>query len=265
MIATVIAETTANSGVLPADKITDLGYNDLVENYVVTDKRYVLSLLLEGRFKPYYAYPPINDPELITRLPLFINAPTGYGKLLLIGDADIVNEVLWNGNSGDKHNIFDISYSSDNLLFLRNVLDYMSGSVYTNVGKKKNDEDKINLVDVFSEWSKNFYQKNKQKVSKDLFDVKTDLMSIRSKKTEFDLLSVKKLKDEEKLIRKEMDLNHNLRKIAYLTGEKYKFFMMCFSMALIIVVPLLIVLLMWQIYAIYNRRLMKKAKEYIND
>ena len=265
MIATVIAETSKNSGLLPAEKMTDLGYSDLEENYIVTDKNYILSLLLEGKFRPYYSYPPMNDPELISKLPIFIGNPENYGKFLLVGDADIVNEVLWNNESGAKSGVFDITYSSDNLLFLRNVLDYMSDSGYTNVGKKNIDEFKVNLVDVFQKWSKNFYEKNKQEISKQLYDVKNKLISIKAKKAELDILSVKKLKDEEKLVRQETDLNQSLRKIVYLTGEKYKFIMMCFSIVVIFVAPLLIVLLVWRGYAFYNRKLMKKAKEYIDD
>ena len=45
--------------------------------------------------------------------------------------------------------------------FLRNILDYMSNSNYTNVGKKNIDEHKINLVNIFEEWAKGFYSENK--------------------------------------------------------------------------------------------------------
>ena len=75
----------------------------------------------------------------------------------------------------------------------------------------------------------------------------------------------KKLKDEEKLVRQEMDITQDLRKIVYLTGEKYKFFMMCFSVFVIFVIPVSVVLFVWLAYTLYNRRLIKKTKEYVND
>ncbi len=265
MVATVIAKTSNNSGVLLAGKITDLGYNELIKDYAVTNENYILSLLIEGKFNPYYSYPPINDSDLISKLPIFIGTPENYGKLLLIGDADFVNEALWNKNLGNKNGVFNITYSSDNLLFLRNILDYMSVSKYTNIAKKNIDNDSINLVDVFQRWSVDFYAENKREITEQLYDVKNKLISFRDNKAEMDLLSVKKLKDEEKLVRKEMELSQNLRKIVYLTGEKYKFFMTCFSVFVIFVLPMLVVLSVWQIYALYNRKIVKKTKEYVDD
>ena len=140
LVASVIAETTKSSGLMMAEKMTDLGYEDLLKNYLYTDEEYTLALLLEGEFRPYYPYPPINDEELLTRLPLYIGKAQKPGKLLLIGDADIVNESLWNANVGVKSGIYDITYSSGNLRFLRNIFDYMSGSGFTNVKRKNTFE-----------------------------------------------------------------------------------------------------------------------------
>ena len=265
LIITAIVQTSKNSGLLLAEELTDLDYSNLEKNYVVTDENYALSLLIEGKFTPYYSYPPFNDPELISKLPVFINASKNFGKLFLLGDADIVNEVLWNKNSGSKSGVFNISYSSDNMLFLRNVLDYMSDSNYSNVGKKNVGEHKVSLTNVFQIWANDFYKNTKKEINAKLFNVRGKLAEIKAKKAELEGLSIQKLKDEEQLVREEMDLNQSLRKTVYLTGEKYKFYISCFSAFIILVMPMFVVLVIWWGYVLYNHRLVKKAKEYVDD
>lgn len=265
LMATVIAKTSEKAGLLEAGKITDLGYEDLVKNYVSTNESYVLALLLEGAFKPYYSYPPINDADLISKLPIFYGKAQKEGKLLLIGDADIVNEVLWNADAGNKHGVYDIIYSSDNLLFLRNIFDYMSNSNYTNVGKKTVIKNKLNLVDVFQKRAVDYYADKRKEVLTQLYEVKNKLLTIEANKTELDIFYAKKLKEKEQLVRKELELEQELRKIVYLIEEKYGFFVMCFSVFAIFVLPLLVTIMAALIYTSYNKKLMKKAKEYVHD
>ena len=62
-----------------------------------------------------------------------------------------------------------------------------------------------------------------------------------------------------------MDTNLILRKITYLTGEKYNLYRIVFAFFVIFVVPLSVCFVVWVIYIFYNRKVMKKAKEYIYE
>ena len=262
---TVIAKTSEKAGLLETFKVTDLDYDNLIKSYISTGNSYVLSLLLEGMFDPYYAYPPVNDADLISKLPVFYRTAQSEGKLLLIGDADIVNEVLWNADSDKKHGVYDITYSSDNLYFLRNIFDYMSGSDYTNVGKKQLVKNDVNLTNVFRNMAIAFYEKNRKDTSTKLYDVKEKLLTFEENKTEFDIFYAKKLKEKEQLIRKENDMRQNLRKIIYLIEEKQSFFVMCFSVLAIFILPLFVTAMLALVYKIYVDKLVKEIKGYIHE
>ena len=264
-VMTVIAKTSDKAGVLEAIKITDLGYDDLIKKYKFTGKSHILSLLIEGMFEPYYTYPPINDAELLARLPIFQRTAQKEGKLLLIGDADIVNEVLWNADNKKGHDVYNITYSSDNLYFLRNIFDYMSDSNYANVGKKKIVKNDINIANVFRKMAMDFYEEYRKDVINQLYGVKEKLLTIEEGKTEFDAFYTKKLKEKEQVIREENNLRQSLRKIVYLIEEKQALLMMSFSVFVIFVLPLTVIILLALMYKIYNNKLVKEIKGWIND
>lgn len=264
-VMTVIAKTSDKAGVLEAIKITDLGYDDLIKKYKFTGKSHILSLLIEGMFEPYYTYPPINDAELLARLPIFQRTAQKEGKLLLIGDADIVNEVLWNADNKKGHDVYNITYSSDNLYFLRNIFDYMSDSNYANVGKKKIVKNDINIANVFRKMAMDFYEEYRKDVINQLYGVKEKLLTIEEGKTEFDAFYAKKLKEKEQVIREENNLRQSLRKIVYLIEEKQALLMMSFSVFVIFVLPLTVIILLALMYKIYNNKLVKEVKGWIND
>lgn len=264
-VMTVIAKTSDKAGVLEAVKITDLGYDDLIKKYKFTGKSHILSLLIEGMFEPYYTYPPINDAELLARLPIFQRTAQKEGKLLLIGDADIVNEVLWNADNKKRHDVYNITYSSDNLYFLRNIFDYMSDSNYANVGKKKIVKNDINIANVFRKMAMDFYEEYRKDVINQLYGVKEKLLTIEEGKTEFDAFYTKKLKEKEQVIREENNLRQSLRKIVYLIEEKQALLMMSFSVFVIFVLPLTVIILLALMYKIYNNKLVKEIKGWIND
>ncbi len=264
-VMTVIAKTSDKAGVLEAIKITDLGYDDLIKKYKFTGKSHILSLLIEGMFEPYYTYPPINDAELLARLPIFQRTAQKEGKLLLIGDADIVNEVLWNADNKKRHDVYNITYSSDNLYFLRNIFDYMSDSNYANVGKKKIVKNDINIANVFRKMAMDFYEEYRKDVINQLYGVKEKLLTIEEGKTEFDAFYTKKLKEKEQVIREENNLRQSLRKIVYLIEEKQALLMMSFSVFVIFVLPLTVIILLALMYKIYNNKLVKEIKGWIND
>ncbi len=265
MIMIPIAKTSANSGIMSAENMTDLGYNELLRNYVISNESKILALLIQGKFKPYYEYPPITDVDLIKKLPLFISAPSKEGKLLLLGDSDIVNEVLWNADVGNKNGIYDITYSSDNLLFLRNIFDFMSESGYVSAGKKYIVKNDVNLVDVFKKMAFDFYDNDRQKVLNQLNEVKEKMISIEMNKSGFDIHSIKTTKERELLMRQETDLNLLLRKIIYLIEEKYNLFRIGFSFFVIFMLPVLISFAVGMMYMFYNRMIAKKAKECIHE
>jgi hypothetical protein len=141
----------------------------------------------------------------------------------------------------------------------------MSDSNYSNVGKKRISENKINLVNVFQQWAIDFYKDIKQDKNRELMNIKNDLLIVDSKKEKLGVFLAKTLKEKEQLVRKEMEISQDLRKIAYMTEEKYNLFMFAFSVFAIFILPLTVTVIVWLVYTQYGRMRVNKIKEYIND
>ena len=121
------------------------------------------------------------------------------------------------------------------------------------------------LVNVFAEMSVDYFKDKRQEISQRLTKIKEQKFSLEETKSDVELLSIKKIKGKEQLMRDEIELNNDIKKVTYLTGEKYKFFMSAFSVLIIVIIPLLMGLSAFGIYVMYNRMMVKKAKEYVDD
>jgi hypothetical protein len=265
LVETIIAKTSNKSGIMSAAQVTDLGYNDLIKNYYPVSGEHILALLLEGNFSSYFKSAPTDNPELIAKLPIYLHKAQKEGKLLLLGDSDIVNEILWNAKSGEAKNPFDVIYSSDNMRFLRNVFDYMTNSGYTNVVKKNAEVKRYSIRDIFYVWAVSVYDEMKQNTVSRLNKVNEDILELQQNIQNVKIASVKMAKNLEQMMRQEHELNQAIKKINYLTEEKYNLFVSLFVWSIVLIVPLLMSLLLFIAYTLYNRKVMGLAKRYVNE
>ena len=95
--------------------------------------------------------------------------------------------------------------------------------------------------------------------------IKEKIISLEEVKSDIDVVSVRRSKEKEQLLREEVEVNNSIKKITYLMGEKYKLYMSVFSVFVIAVIPLLMSSVVYVLYVLYNRMLVKKARECIND
>ena len=73
------------------------------------------------------------------------------------------------------------------------------------------------------------------------------------------------VKNLEQKMRHEHELNQEIKKINYLSEEKYNLFVSLFVWSIVLILPLLMSLVLFIAYTLYNRKVAGLAKRYINE
>ena len=153
---------------------------------------------------------------------------------------------------------------SDNFIFIRNALDYLSGNEYVSVGIKNIVKNNENLSSVAYSIAEAIYHDEKIKVSNELVLTKKRISEIKSNGI-VKSLSIKQLKNIEELKRAEIAYNQNLQMIVYLIGKRYQNILSILSSVLILIIPLFSVGVIYGIYLLYSNYLRKKIKGLTNE
>ncbi len=258
--AKVLLETEDGSGEMSADFFANPSYNNFVKMYDTTNKQYPLAILLEGRFKSMFERPLFENTNIGT--PPFLSVSVRPGKLLLIGDCDWMNAKLWDNKADEQHGIYDSTYISDNIIFLLRIVDYMTESGYITLASRKNNIN-ISLSEALYHKVVASYQKRKSEIESNLVKIKREKAVLEDKMRRENMPTVKQFKTMEELQRAEIEQIINLQQIDYLIGEKYSNYRSYFNFSVILVVPICLMLIVGIIYAVYEQKTKRKAREYI--
>ncbi len=261
----VLFTTSENSGVLPAEKISSIDYNTLFEHYKQTQQKYPLAVLVEGKFSSMFDAPIIDTPEIIAKNLPFLSVPLKEGKLLVVADSDMLGESLWNANHAKNHDIYGDVFVSDNLQLLLNALDYMTSADYVSVPLKQAAGYQENWQNLLQEKAEKKFAEAKNNYGKKLLSAQRKLSALNNEMKFAELSSVKRIKEIEQLQRDIERYKNNLEKINYDIEKEYNRLFLLFAVALIAVTPVLITLLLAGMFGLYNKKLLKKAREYGNE
>ena len=260
----VLFATSEQSGVILAKNIADISYDNLIKNYETTEYVYPLALMLEGKFKSLYTEPLYETDTALQQMPPFLSIPLKKAKLALIADVDMMSEIFWNANADGKTEGYSIVYSSDNFKFLRNLVDYMTESGFIGIANKRLVNGYNSLSKVFFNIATALYAKQKRNIEEKLVEIRHNIL-LRQEQYGVNVVSVKQVKDIERLRREELDVMQQLRKITYQTKEAYDSYLVFFAVLMIGVFPLLLTVLIWGIYYIYSRWVKRLAEDVINE
>ncbi len=260
LVASTLLSSGNNTGVMKTEIIADMNINNLWQNYHQTNDNYPLAILLEGKFKSFFKQPLVFDKRLLSIMPTFLSIPISDGKLLLVADSDIINANLWQsiGSEGEEKDI------SDNFIFIRNALDYLSGNGYVSAGLKNEIKNDKSLSSVAYNMAAVTYNDEKIEVTKELSLIVQHIEKLK-KSGDIKTLSIKQAKDIEDLKRKESAFKQKLQMIVYFVGKRYQNILSFLSVVLVLILPLLSVAMVYAVYSLYNSHLKKKAKELIDE
>lgn len=261
--STVLYSSGMQSGLIKADLAVKQSYDSLRQMVKSEDMQFPLALLLEGNFKAFYKVPMVIDTEMVLNMPIFINKAQAEGKLLLVGDSDMAAWSLWRGGSEDGKALF---FSSDNVLFIRNALDYLSSSEYVNVGQKFISQNKHSLNDIIKKYAEEKNSTRRSQVYQQLSDVKKQLNKIynASYETEFDFSEGRQRKIYD-LEGQQQSFEQVLKQIDYQIQEDYHKFRKYFIALMMILPSLLAVLIVWLGYYCYGRFYLLRQRKKIYE
>lgn len=240
--------TSNKTGILSAEKPTQSSYSQLKHLLKEEAKSYPLSILLEGKFFPFFKTPIISNEEFLAKLPLFHAIAEKEGKLLLVGDSDMVNWSLWRNQSKQPNQPF---YISDNLFFIRNSMDYLTGSKYITVGQKFLVHSQNNVKQILYEKANEYYETNKKELSDKLHKIKQELSEAETQNNMFDS-SMGQQTRIFNLQQNETNIEEEINQINYKIQKFYNRLLIGFALMLVFIPSLLFIIIIKAIYYYYQ-------------
>ena len=119
---------------MQADKVADISYDNLLKNYVPAKTKYPLAVYAKSAPMSIFSVPVVIENDANPNIPSFLSMPLKQSEILAIADADMMSEIEWQKHQPNSNIVIN---TSDNLLFLRNAIDYMVQSPYASIPAKK--------------------------------------------------------------------------------------------------------------------------------
>ena len=179
------------------------------------------------------------------------------GKFLLVVDADMALETSW--NKSKLSGIYETEFSSDNMRFIRNAVDYMTNSPYVSVPAKQNNRSQ-SLAAAFYQKAINIFAPSQIENAGKLAEIKKEILLKKETLAEAEISSLQQAKEIEELQRKEEKLREEGNLLTYLAKEEYENAVSNFAQAIIIFCPIGMVLLLAGIYKLYQFRVLSRIK-----
>lgn len=259
----VLASTGGKSAVMPPNAVLGVDMSDMEKSYRTSSEKYPLILLLEGNFASIFDEAQIFANGTQNPQASFLSGSEREGKLLLIADSDMFTTSLWSANPQKKQRFYDEVFISDNVHFLRDMADYLSGGGLAGAEPKAIGRGGRSLDNVFYGYAVDKFALEKTAAMQKLADIQNKIAVLRRQLKAVPVASVKQTKDLEQLRREEIDAQENLRRIAYQTGELHKNLSGYFSFFATGILPLLTVLLVGGVYGAFRLRIKRKAEKHV--
>ena len=255
---TVLLTSENNSGLIKTEMIANLSIDALHRGFIGSDLLYPMAISLEGNFESMFEKPLLDDDNGKLVMPKFNNSSLKPSKVIIIADADMISDKLWQDIKGQS--------LADNYIFMRNVFDFLADNRYAGVGRKNTlYQFKENFLERLYSISADFYADDVKKISEELFIIKKQILDLNDSIKNIHSPSIKQIKQMEELRRKEISEQNKLSAIKYKIKDTYKNIQTIFAIVVIVIVPLFSVLVLAAIYHIYILFIRKKSGEFIND
>lgn len=263
LAATVLFTTGENSGAMSSEKVTEESYQSILKNYYVTEGKYPLAILLEGKFSSIFEEPLTGSQKLLDAMPVFLTTGIENGKFLFVADADMALEILW--SDAKISGIYEAEFISDNMRFIRNAADYMTDSSYMSVPPKKQNNPSENLAAAFYKKALDTFAASQTDNAKEYAEVQQKILLKQEQMSMTEIPSLKLAKEIEELQRKEERLREQSEFWIYLTKQEYEKSLSLFSQIVLIGFPLGFIMILAGVYKLYQIRLLRRIKGIRND
>lgn len=249
LLPTILFSTSPKSGILPASYMASKDYLSLTSELKTHNQPLPLAIMLEGNFIPFYKAPIVHDPKFQVNQPIYIREAEAPGKLLVVGDSDIASISSWQSEDAIKRGQI---YTSDNLFFIRNALDYLSGTDLISAGSKYLASSQQNLNDILFKSAQNHYGRVRKQLFEQMSQNQKDIADLEKQYDDDNFnMPIKFKKHLDKLHEILQQTEISLQRTDYQIKEYHHLLLNMFS-AFIIIIPTLLGLL--AVFLIYQTR-----------
>ncbi len=231
-------------------------------------KRQRLGLLIEGNFSSLVSRHPLENSPLIQKYRPFVSVSIKSGKLMLLGDSDLLANHSWNMAQGlQNQSIYDFVPYNNNMDFVEKIVDYMSGNQVLISATPKitfNGGQTLNAIIEQNVWEKHQQDYDNKKLALQLH--KEELAALEKQ------LSKNLLAPSVAISQKTTMLSHNINlmqdmldeQLFQINNEKQQIKRNIILLN-VVVFPSILLLMVFAVVSFFRRQTKQKAKEYADD
>jgi hypothetical protein len=184
--------------------------------------------------------------------------------LLLVGDSDMVKWELWRNQSKQPNQPF---YISDNMLFIRNAVDYLTASNYISVGQKFLVHSQNNLKQILYNKAEKYYEQYKKELSDELYSIRQELAKLSDTEMQNNIFasSMGYQKKIFNLQQNEKNIEEEINQINYKIQKFYNRLLIAFAIMMVIIPSLLFIIIIKSVYHYYQNTYLSNQRNKINE
>lgn len=224
---------------------------------LITDKEKTLGIATEGEFHSFFeANPYIDTPLAPLMRPFKSEAKTG--RVVVIGDADILDETNWIAANSPDRDIYATISKADNGLFIKALFDYIAGNnIYAFLPKNRPIENSLSI----SEKIENQIIDKTEKQYRRLQSKSDDLLLQIWQMAEYDKEKMPMLIDLTDVGREFQSAEDEIKHLEYQRTEDYNRTVRYMMLWLILILPLAAAISAMLIFAMFSFIRNKSIKE----
>lgn len=259
---TVLLQSGNNTGEVNSAELSHARPGQTLKTFRPTGQVYPLAVLLEGNFVSYFKTPFI---DAVNKIP-FISISVDEGRFMLVADSDILLSAVWNANKNANQEWYDMVPQAGNLDFLTNSIDYLTpDNALVSVPPKSDIYHTEALAAAFAQQSSRMMENERLEKQAQLKKIDDERQNIALQIEYNELIpSLKTSQEIEALERGKMKIKQELRRISYLTAQRYEFLINRF-IALNLSLSFAFIFIIGLIQGAISRRLRRKIQGYVNE
>ena len=265
---TPLLMTSSLGGSISADIAQYSSKATVRENYKTDNKSYRLAVLLEGRFPSFYKSSPLEGTSYAYRIPPYLSVSVKEGKLLLIGDADILHSGTWNNSDDFKGATpYDFVPFNGNAEFIERAVDFMSGNTaLISLPGKRFLNSGQNMEELIAEKITVEYQAELSSYENGMQKARLEQEVLKRRIADKELFpSVAVIKQLEKLQRDYLSAQERLKALQYKISEQIKHEKYAIMLLNAVVWPGLLTLFLFLVTVIFRKQEAGRAAEYTHE
>lgn len=264
---TPLFSTSKQGGRISANAAKYSSKAEIVQAYKNNGEKYNLAVLLEGKFPSFYNEHPLKGTEYENILLPFLITSIEPGKLLLVGDSDMLYTPNWSlGSTMPIENGGTEIPFNNNIDFVERAVDYLTGSSLISLAPKENFGAKATPGQVLNNLVTEQYADELKLYELNLRKTKLEQTELEKQISDSAVFpSVTIVKKVELLRREHLTFQDKLKHLRYkiqINADQRRNWLILKNT---VVYPGILLALLWGLTLLLRRMAVRRARSYINE